>query len=87
VTEAQVAVYRAILEDGAEAGVFRLAGDPDVLARNLVALEDAYGLYAVGSGFPVAEGRRLTLAAAELAVGGGLVPGSAPPGGGSTGDR
>jgi hypothetical protein len=46
-----------------------LAGSSADLARNLVALEDAYGLYAVGSGFPVTEGYRLTLAFAELAVG------------------
>ncbi len=39
----QVALYRSILEDGVKAGVFTLAGDPQSIARNLVALEDAYG--------------------------------------------
>jgi len=39
----QVAMYRAILDAGADEGVFRLAGDSVTIARNLVALEDAYG--------------------------------------------
>jgi AcrR family transcriptional regulator len=39
----QVAMYQAILESGAAQDVFRLAADPLVIARNLVALEDAYG--------------------------------------------
>lgn len=39
----QVALYRSILEDGAKAGDFRLTGDAQTIARNLVALEDAYG--------------------------------------------
>lgn len=39
----QVGLYRSILEDGAKAGDFRLAGDAQTIARNLVALEDAYG--------------------------------------------
>ena len=69
VTSRQVALYRAILERGAATGAFTLAGRSTDLARNLVALEDAYGLYAVGSGFSVEEGHRLTLGFAELAVG------------------
>jgi hypothetical protein len=36
-------MYRAILDAGADEGVFRLAGDSVTIARNLVALEDAYG--------------------------------------------
>lgn len=69
VTEEQVTLYREILMEGSAAGTFHLAGDPDDIARNLVALEDAYGLYAVGSGFPVEAGLRLTRAFAEMAIG------------------
>lgn len=39
----QVALYRSILEDGAKLGEFTLAGEAQAIARNLVALEDAYG--------------------------------------------
>lgn len=39
----QVALYRSILDDGAKSGVFALQADAQVIARNLVALEDAYG--------------------------------------------
>jgi AcrR family transcriptional regulator len=69
VTDRQVELYRNLLESGAVSGAFTLAGDAAMLARNLVALEDAYGLYAVGAGIPAGEGLRLTLAFAELAVG------------------
>lgn len=69
VTARQVELYRRILDRGAETGAFKLAGRSADLAANLVALEDAYGLYAVGSRFPVEEGFRLTLAFAEVAVG------------------
>ena len=39
----QVAMYQVILEAGAARGLFTLAHDSVVIARNLVALEDAYG--------------------------------------------
>ncbi len=39
----QVAMYQVILEDGAASGVFSLAQTSQTLARNIVALEDAYG--------------------------------------------
>lgn len=39
----QVAMYQVILEAGAARGLFTLALDSVVIARNLVALEDAYG--------------------------------------------
>ena len=39
----QVAMYQVILESGAARGVWRLAQDALTIARNLVALEDAYG--------------------------------------------
>ncbi|MGI5160205.1 TetR/AcrR family transcriptional regulator [Microbispora sp. CA-102843] len=39
----QVSMYQTILETGAAYGVFTLAQDSETIARNLVALEDAYG--------------------------------------------
>jgi AcrR family transcriptional regulator len=39
----QVSMYQLILETGAAQGAFTLAGDSLTIARNLVALEDAYG--------------------------------------------
>jgi AcrR family transcriptional regulator len=39
----QVAMYQVILEDGAASGVFALAQPSLAIARNIVALEDAYG--------------------------------------------
>ena len=39
----QVAMYQVILEAGAASGVFVLNEDAQTIARNLVALEDAYG--------------------------------------------
>jgi AcrR family transcriptional regulator len=39
----QVDMYRSILEQGVHSGAFRLRQDAVVIARNLVALEDAYG--------------------------------------------
>jgi AcrR family transcriptional regulator len=47
----QVAMYQAILESGAAQGVFTLAADAITIARNLVALEDAYG-YRIMAGHP-----------------------------------
>lgn len=39
----QVAMYRFVLESGAANGDFRLSGGSLSIARNIVALEDAYG--------------------------------------------
>ncbi|MFM8896983.1 MAG: TetR/AcrR family transcriptional regulator [Actinomycetales bacterium] len=39
----QVSLYQVILESGAAQGLFTLQGDSLAIARNLVALEDAYG--------------------------------------------
>jgi AcrR family transcriptional regulator len=39
----QVAMYQVILESGAASGVFRLQQPSETIARNIVALEDAYG--------------------------------------------
>lgn len=47
-TAGQVELYRRILEVGQALGAFRLADDSYAVARNLVALEDAYGLYIIG---------------------------------------
>ncbi|HEX4362732.1 MAG TPA: TetR family transcriptional regulator C-terminal domain-containing protein [Pseudonocardia sp.] len=41
----QVALYTGILEAGAALGHFELADDPTTIARNLVVLEDGYGLH------------------------------------------
>jgi AcrR family transcriptional regulator len=41
----QVALYVGILEAGAATGVFTLSGDALGIARNLVILEDGYGLH------------------------------------------
>jgi AcrR family transcriptional regulator len=44
----QVAVYRGILDLGVSQGHFDLRGEPALdIARNLVALEDAYGLHII----------------------------------------
>ena len=44
-TERQIMLYRALIEIGAGTGEFVLASPPGMIARNLVALEDAYDLY------------------------------------------
>jgi AcrR family transcriptional regulator len=48
----QVSMYQAILDTGAALGVFRLSSDSLTIARNLVALEDAYG-YRITARHPV----------------------------------
>ncbi len=47
----QVAMYEVILESGSARGDFELAQDARTIARNLVALEDAYG-YRIIAGHP-----------------------------------
>lgn len=47
----QVGMYQTILDSGAQSGVFQLASDSLSIARNLVALEDAYG-YRIMAGHP-----------------------------------
>jgi AcrR family transcriptional regulator len=47
----QVAMYQTILDSGAALGVFALESDSLTIARNLVALEDAYG-YRIMAGHP-----------------------------------
>jgi AcrR family transcriptional regulator len=69
--ERQVAIYVGILEAGVAAGVFRLAAEVATIARNLVVLEDGYGLHAVMAvpTFDVATAERLIRSYAALAVG------------------
>jgi AcrR family transcriptional regulator len=68
-TGRQVSLYQRILEVGEARGVFDLADESLTIARNLVALEDAYGLYVInGNPSFVEEGKRLTLAYARMAT-------------------
>jgi AcrR family transcriptional regulator len=67
----QVAIYLGILEAGAATGTFQLRGDALSIARNLVILEDGYGLHmtmAVPTYDP-ATAERLIIAYAEVATG------------------
>ncbi|WP_223166930.1 TetR/AcrR family transcriptional regulator [Nonomuraea sp. SYSU D8015] len=67
----QVSMYQAILDTGAALGVFRLSSDSLTIARNLVALEDAYG-YRITARHPVIgpdEAVELILSYARVATG------------------
>ncbi|WP_170223115.1 TetR/AcrR family transcriptional regulator [Nonomuraea turkmeniaca] len=67
----QVSMYQAILDTGAALGVFRLSSDSLTIARNLVALEDAYG-YRITARHPVIgpdEAAALILSYARAATG------------------
>jgi hypothetical protein len=70
-TERQVALYQVMLEVGKAQGVFHLAADSLTLARNLVALEDAYGLWIMNAQREglLEDAKRLTLAYASMATG------------------
>ncbi|MGW5097507.1 TetR/AcrR family transcriptional regulator [Streptomyces nodosus] len=57
--ERQLAAYRAVLERGADTGVFNLALDTSTAALNLVALEDAYGLHIVAGNSQISVERAL----------------------------
>ena len=73
----QVAMYESILAAGVARGVFTLTQDSLTIARNLVALEDAYG-YRIIAGHPRIDhdtAAELILAYAKLATGHPL-PGS-----------
>jgi AcrR family transcriptional regulator len=41
----EVSLYQSVLEDGQASGTFRLDQPAETVARNLVALEDAYGFH------------------------------------------
>ncbi|RKS69004.1 TetR family transcriptional regulator [Actinomadura pelletieri DSM 43383] len=84
--ERQVGIYAAILEAGAATGVFTLTRDAASIARNLVALEDGYGLH-ITMAVPtidVARAESLLLACASDATGCDL---STPEPGDQRGDR
>jgi AcrR family transcriptional regulator len=68
-TARQVEMYERLLEQGAANGAFTLADSSHAIARNLVALEDAYGLYMIG-GAPIAdEALRQIISFASMATG------------------
>lgn len=72
-TGSQVELYRRILEVGQARGVFQLADDSRTIAWNLVALEDAYGLYIMVDREPsVEEAIRRVLSYARIATGADL---------------
>ena len=76
----QVALYVGILEAGAAVGVFDLTDNVQAIARNLVVLEDGYGLHitmAVPT-FDVATAERLLLGYAATATRCDLGTGSTP---------
>ncbi|WP_127791999.1 TetR/AcrR family transcriptional regulator [Agromyces sp. LHK192] len=67
----QVGMYQVVLEQGAARGLFTLSQPTLVIARNLVALEDAYG-YRMVAKHPTIDhvaARELLLAYARLATG------------------
>lgn len=69
-TDRQIMLYRALVEIGAGTGEFELRSPPGVIARNLVALEDAYDLYPlVGNTTPREDCRASVRSYAELALG------------------
>lgn len=67
----QVSMYQVVLEQGAARGLFHLAEPSLVIARNLVALEDAYGYRIVARHGTIDHdgARDLILALARLATG------------------
>lgn len=73
-TARQVEVYRRVLELGQAQGAFRLADSSQCIARNLVALEDAYGLYMISGGEIAEEAFRMLLSFASMATGCRLEP-------------
>ncbi|UOQ61284.1 hypothetical protein MUN76_04750 [Leucobacter rhizosphaerae] len=69
-TEKQIMLYRSLIEIGAGTGEFTLASPAGHIARNLVALEDAYDLYPlVGDTTPREECREAVRSYASLALG------------------
>jgi len=69
VVERQVALYRSTLEVGAGLGAFHPTASIETIARNLVALEDAYDLYPlIGLDLPAASYRANIVSYAETAL-------------------
>lgn len=70
IVERQVMLYRTVIEIGAGTGAFAPASEIGTIARNLVALEDAYDLYPlIGLEHPAQSYRRHVASYAELALG------------------
>lgn len=68
--EREVSLYVPTLQIGAATGVFSLSADAVDVARDLVALEDAYGLHVLGgTHVTVDDVRRLITMAAQAMVG------------------
>lgn len=68
-TERQILIYRTLIEMGVATGEFDPASHSLLIARNLVALEDAYDLYPlVGDTTPREECRAAVRSYAELAL-------------------
>lgn len=67
----QVSMYQVVLEQGAARGIFALHGDSLSIARNLVALEDAYGYRMVAQHPTIDHGAasQLIIGFARLATG------------------
>ncbi|MDI2125006.1 TetR/AcrR family transcriptional regulator [Yinghuangia seranimata] len=61
----EAALYSTLLQVGAAAGVFTLAAPPNDLARNLVAMEDGYGLHIVAHNPAVDRGTAVALLTAH----------------------
>jgi AcrR family transcriptional regulator len=68
-TARQVEMYERLLDAGAASGAFVLADSSHAIARNLVALEDAYGLYIIGGARIADEALRQILSFAGMATG------------------
>ncbi|WP_111718702.1 TetR/AcrR family transcriptional regulator [Homoserinimonas sp. OAct 916] len=72
----QVSLYQVVLEQGAARGIFKLTQGSLTIARNLVALEDAYG-YRIVAQHPVidhAGAAELIIAFARMSTGHPLIP-------------
>ncbi len=71
----EVSLYLSVLEDGRASGSFRLSQPALTVARNLVALEDAYGFHLLAKTSPVDEAMALAglTAYARTATGATLV--------------
>lgn len=70
IVERQVSLYRSTIEIGAALGAFHPAAELTVIARNIVALEDAYDLYPlIGLEHGAATYRANILSYASLALG------------------
>jgi AcrR family transcriptional regulator len=67
--ERQVVMYTAILEGGVAAGSFQLVSDAELIARNIIGLEDGHGVYVLTGHRQPAEVERLVLDYAASATG------------------